>query len=179
MKNNLLDPFPSGWFSVAFSHELEKGKILSRKFMNQEVVVFRNEKGEAHALDAHCPHLGAHLGCGGVVVGDRIRCPFHNFEFDGEGHCCKTGYNTKVPKNLKANTWPLKEQNGFIFLHHNPKGESIKDLPSIETKGWTRSKFFSEKIKSHPQEIVENLLDLGHFSELHHSSFPELEKNLR
>ena len=32
-------------------------------------------------LAAHCPHMGAHLGFGGRVVGEAIRCPMHGFSF--------------------------------------------------------------------------------------------------
>src|SRR5689334_23634300 len=39
------------------------------------------------ALPIYCPHLGAHLGIGGTVVGDSIKCPFHAWRFGGDGAC--------------------------------------------------------------------------------------------
>jgi hypothetical protein len=32
-------------------------------------------------LSAHCRHLGAHIGHGGTVNGDRVVCPFHGWEW--------------------------------------------------------------------------------------------------
>ena len=56
------------------------------------LAIFRDEKGEAHVLDAYCPHLGAHIGVGGRVVGDCLQCPFHGWEFRGSD-----GKVTKIP----------------------------------------------------------------------------------
>jgi len=47
-------------------------------------VVWRGESGKSYAADAYCPHLGAHLGVGGKVSGECIKCPFHGWSFHGE-----------------------------------------------------------------------------------------------
>ena len=48
---------------------------------------YRGMSGKVHILDAFCPHLGAHLGVGGSVVEEDIRCPFHSWTFNGAGVC--------------------------------------------------------------------------------------------
>ena len=58
---------PIGWFAVAYSHDLPAGGVLPLAYFGTDLVAFRAEDGTAHVLDAHCPHLGAHLGHGGVV----------------------------------------------------------------------------------------------------------------
>ena len=92
-----LPEFPAGWFAVGFSHELARGQMLSRQCMGQQVVLFRTQSGVACAVDAYCPHLGAHFGHGGTVLGEVIRCPFHGFCFDQRGVCVATGYGAKPP----------------------------------------------------------------------------------
>ena len=59
-------PMPNGWFCVTRSHELKTGEVKSLKFCEKDVVAFRTETGVATLLDAFCPHLGAHLGEGGL-----------------------------------------------------------------------------------------------------------------
>ena len=44
------------------------------------------------SIDAFCPHLGAHLGYGGLVEESTIRCPFHAWRFDGTGACVEVPY---------------------------------------------------------------------------------------
>src|SRR5688572_14341605 len=73
-----FSPNPVGWFVVAYSDELPVRGVLPLSYFGTELVLFRDETGAAHVLDAHCPHLGAHLGHGGVVAGGSIRCPFHS-----------------------------------------------------------------------------------------------------
>ena len=75
---------PNGWFIVARSDELAPGEMRPLYAFGRDLVLFRTEGGEARLLDAHCPHLGAHLAVGGRVEGECIRCPFHGWRFDGD-----------------------------------------------------------------------------------------------
>lgn len=62
----------------------------------EELVAFRTEDGVANVTDAYCPHLGAHLGIMGRVVGDCIECPFHGWRFKGkDGSCSHVPYAAK------------------------------------------------------------------------------------
>ena len=78
-------PVPMGWYSAGYSHEFETGQVAERRFVGRDLVVWREADGTPHVVDAYCPHLGAHLGYGGCVEGDRIVCPFHHWAFDGDG----------------------------------------------------------------------------------------------
>ena len=69
-------PVPNGWFVVAESRDLEPGDVQSLYAFGRDLVLYRTEGGEAHLIDAYCPHLGAHIGAGRKVDGEGIRCPF-------------------------------------------------------------------------------------------------------
>jgi 3-ketosteroid 9alpha-monooxygenase subunit A len=60
-----LGRFPRGWFVVAFSEDLEPGQVRPARYFDRDLVIWRTGEGEARVFDAHCPHLGAHLGYGG------------------------------------------------------------------------------------------------------------------
>src|SRR5512145_2144386 len=79
--------YPNGWFRVAYSHELARAEVRPLFLLGRDLVLFRDEEGVARVLDAHCRHLGAHLGHGGKVEGGGIRCPFHAWRWNGEGVC--------------------------------------------------------------------------------------------
>ena len=107
-----LEGFPRGWFVVAWSKELEPGGVKPLSYFGTKLVLFRTEDGEAKILDAFCPHLGAHLGIGGEVVGDSIKCPFHAWEFDGAGTCTRIPYlreGAKIPPKATMRAWPVTE----------------------------------------------------------------------
>src|SRR5262245_38908340 len=82
-QENTVLPIPNGWFAVEWSKELIPGQVKSIHYFGEDLVIFRGRSGEAHVLDPYCPHLGAHLGEGGRVMGEALRCPFHGWTFDG------------------------------------------------------------------------------------------------
>ena len=62
--------YPRGWFVVAESHELGDEGVTKMRYFGRDFVLYRGASDQPHALDAYCPHLGAHLGVGGKVEGE-------------------------------------------------------------------------------------------------------------
>jgi nitrite reductase/ring-hydroxylating ferredoxin subunit len=167
---SLLPPqFPAGWFSVGFSHEIAPGRSVSRRFMGQEIVVFRTESGRLHALDAYCPHLGAHLGHGGTVEREVLRCPFHGFTFDGSGACTGTPYASGRTPAIRARNWPVCEVAGAVVIYYDPqRRQPAWELVGPEAGGcWRALRTNTWRFRGHPQETSENAIDFGHLTELH------------
>ncbi|HLW02763.1 MAG TPA: Rieske 2Fe-2S domain-containing protein [Ktedonobacterales bacterium] len=163
-----LPGFPAGWFAVGFSHELARGQMLSRQCMGQQLVLFRTQSGAACVVDAYCPHLGAHFGHGGTVLGEVIRCPFHGFCFDQRGACVATGYGTKPPPTARLRTWPLRETNGMLLVYYDhAEAEPNWEVPACDVEGWTPPHTSIWRLRSHPQETTENSVDIGHFRYVH------------
>ena len=61
-------PIPFGWYALAYSAELSLGDVKPLFYFDEHMVLFRTEAGQAHVMEAFCPHLGAHLGHGGKVA---------------------------------------------------------------------------------------------------------------
>ena len=57
------------------------GGLVVVTWRSVDQVLYRGEDGKAVVLDGYCPHLGAHLGIGGVVRNNGIVCPFHGSVF--------------------------------------------------------------------------------------------------
>ncbi len=75
---------PTGWFQVAWSHEVGVGQVHRMHYFGRDLVAWRAMSGQVTVMDAYCEHLGAHLGYGGTVVEDRIRCSFHSQPWKGQ-----------------------------------------------------------------------------------------------
>src|SRR6476660_8218491 len=102
-----LPAFPNGWFGLCYGDEVPAGGVKSVHALGRDLVAFRGEDGRVHVLDAYCVHLGAHLGHGGTVVGNTIRCPFHGWCYEGAtGRCVEVPYAKKVPPKAAVRTWP-------------------------------------------------------------------------
>lgn len=163
-------PFPSspnGWFAIAFSAELEAGSVLTRRAFGQELVVFRAEGGAPAVLEAHCPHMGAHLGHGGRVDDCAIKCPFHGLRFDRTGACVSLPHGGKPPQ-AKARAFTAIERNGIVLVWHHSRGEAPSwEPPALAGGEWSEQKTQTLKLRTHVQETAENSVDLAHFSQVH------------
>ena len=167
-------PLPNGWFQVLYSDELAVGQVVRLAYFGVELVAFRGQDGVARVLDAHCPHLGAHLGHGGVVAGNTIRCPFHAWEFDGEGRCVVIPYAKRIPPQAAIRAWLVEEKNGLVMVHYHkdglPPSFEIPDVPEYASDGWTDYFRRDWVIRNHAQELAENTVDPVHFRYVHRTA---------
>jgi phenylpropionate dioxygenase-like ring-hydroxylating dioxygenase large terminal subunit len=178
-------PIPFGWFGVAMSDEIIAGDVRTLKYFGTEFVVWRGEDGVLNAVDPYCPHLGAHLGVGGEVVGNDLRCPYHHWEFNGEGGVAKIPYSRGViaPRLQRSclKTWPIAESAGVVYVWYHPNKAAPKwdvaKLPAPTLGGeWVEGERHDWIISIHVQEITENGQDYAHFPAVHGTlSPPETE----
>ncbi len=163
-----LPSMPWGWFVVGLSHELAPGQIETVRYFDRDLVLYRTEGGEARLWPAHCPHMGAHLGFGGTVIGETLRCPFHHWRFDGRGQCIEVPGCERIPPTGKTTPWPVREHNGAIWAWHHPDGLAPDhEVDALPDEGWTAPRCIRWELRSHPQEIGENTVDIAHMKPVH------------
>ncbi|MGA8545994.1 MAG: Rieske 2Fe-2S domain-containing protein [Mycobacterium sp.] len=116
--------FPTGWFQVEWSAELEPGVVKPMRIFDQEVVLYRTENGTACVVSARCPHMGAHVGYGGQVVGESISCPFHGWEFGVDGKNCRVPWVERANPKASLESWDVHETSGFILVWYDALGRA-------------------------------------------------------
>ena len=101
-------PVPNGWFIVAEAKDLLPGEVRSLYLFGRDLVLYRTAGGVPRMVDAHCPHLGAHLGVGGKVEGECLQCPFHGWSFGEDGQCVDIPYSDSphIPSTAHARSFP-------------------------------------------------------------------------
>ena len=172
MKSERLPELINGWFVVAFSRDVPKGRVHVVRYMDQPVALFRTASGRLAAVDGYCPHLGASFENMGSVVGEELRCGAHDFRFDCQGSCTHA-YGAPLA-TVHLRTWHVREQLGAIFLwYHHEDAPPTWELPTWSEPRWGRARPSSFRIRSHPQLVVENGIDRGHFEAVHGFHAPE------
>jgi 3-ketosteroid 9alpha-monooxygenase subunit A len=169
-----LPPYPNGWYQVAYSDEIAPGQVEALHYFGKDFVVFRSENGTLSVLDAHCSHMGAHLGHGGRVCGQTIECPFHAWKFDTEGKCVEIPYAQKIPSKSPMRSWAVTEINSAIYVWFHNQGEAPQwELEAIaqfdDVENWEYFERRRWQIKSRNQEMAENSVDKAHFKYVHHT----------
>lgn len=164
-------PYPNGWFRAAYSDSLAPGEIRPLHFFGREWLLYRTEAGLARVIDPHCVHLGAHLGHGGEVVGERIRCPFHHWEFGPDGACEKIPYAKRIPPRARLGGYEVVEKNGLIFFYHDRDGGApnfeLPDVPEVGDSAWTVPEVMHWKVRASWLDMNENCVDQAHFKFIH------------
>ena len=171
-------PFPAvpdGWFSVAASADIGIGDVVPLHYLDRELVAYRGEDGNVRVFDAHCPHLGAHLGVGGRVCGDGIVCPFHGWRFDGTGQVVEVPRLERTPPRVFARTWDVRERNDRIFVWHHAQGAPPQyDVTTYRDQGeWTPWRVNTYRVRIGLQDLTENILDRSHFWTVHDMQPPD------
>jgi phenylpropionate dioxygenase-like ring-hydroxylating dioxygenase large terminal subunit len=157
---------------VAASGDVLPGQLKSLHYFGRDLVLFRSRSSGAAVFDAHCPHLGAHLGLG-TVVGDSLQCAFHGWRYDTNGVCSFIPGDRKIPAKAVTTPWPVCEANGLVMVYFDPQRREpawqFPQYPEADDPAWTgfRPGPRWPRMRTHPQEILENGMDLSHFTVLH------------
>ena len=123
---------PTGWFMVGWSADFTAGTTTPLQYLGGHQVAYRTEDGELHVLDAHCPHLGAHIGHGGKVQGDCVVCPYHGWGYGPDGVNKFIPYDDKPNVSHSLKVWPVVEKHGCVFIWHDPNGGQPRwELPDL------------------------------------------------
>ncbi len=160
--------YPKGWFVVALSEDVAPGEVVRLHYFGRDLVLYRGTSGQAFVTEAYCPHLGAHLGHGGTVQGDTLRCPFHGWKFEGDGRCAEVPYSDKIPPKARLDAFPVREMEGAVHVYFDPHGGAPPALETRDWEGWTKGRTIVwRNLKTHAQEVFENTVDTAHIGPIH------------
>jgi len=175
---------PTGWFMIGWSEEFVPGTVKAMKYLGRDLVAYRTHEGRLSVLDAHCPHMGAHLGHGGTVNGDCIECPYHGWGYGPDGVNRYIPYEDHPNPSKRLGSWPVVEQHECVYVWHDPAGgEPRWPLPSVlsafDDETADASDYYRvypelsiryEREPVHPQLPLENTGDTMHFRYVHRST---------
>jgi len=140
--------------------------------LGQDFVVFRDSEGAAHCLSNTCVHRGGSLAHG-KVRGDFIQCPYHGWEFDGEGECKRIpslGKDARIPGRTRIDNYPVEEKYGlvFAFLGDLPADERppMMEIPEFDSSEW-RPSWIKFDVPINFERSIENGLDPAHNEFVH------------
>jgi choline monooxygenase len=194
--------FATSWVAVGCTSQLqESGQALVVTVAGRSIIVVRDKAGRLHAFHNVCRHRGTRLlddGCQ-LLRSHRIRCPYHSWTYDLEGHCLGTPLfeGSEIPaeqqgafdmsgvKHFDKADYGLipaavESWAGFLFVHLNPDapplGAQLGDLParlaSYRLDEWRLARAKRYQAAANYKLIAENFMECYHLPWVH----PELVK---
>lgn len=163
---NNKDRFVRGWYWALRSNELKSKQVRAVELLGRKLAVYRGQDGVVRAVDAHCPHMGAHLA-EGRVDGSSIRCFFHDWKFDESGQC-REAPSLKSPPKACLKTWPTAEKYGMVWIFTGDKPDLpipfVPELEGLEVDSKRGNRFIKN---CHPNVVMINAIDAHHFNTVH------------
>jgi phenylpropionate dioxygenase-like ring-hydroxylating dioxygenase large terminal subunit len=156
---------PENWFIAARSDQL-RTRPLRRFILGRPLVLFRDSRRRAAALEDRCPHKQVALSMG-RVVGDSVQCPYHGMCFDAVGRC--TAQPARGPDEPMCGDrvphFPVSEQDDWIwvYLGSSPPPPAPRH-EKTSGYGW----FELHNVMQAPMELIlDNGLDCSHTGIVH------------
>ena len=174
---------PTGWFMVSWSWDLAPGDVKPMRIFSTEVVLYRTASGEAHVVDAYCPHLGAHMGHGGCVKGENLQCPWHGWQWAPDGSNAVIPFVDFTRENVTVRQWHVREHHHVIHVWHDALGRDPwwewPGVPEFEDpEGFYQPNEHPAAATAYgiinvtPFIYIENAADATHFPFVHGASEP-------
>lgn len=170
------------WYIVALPSEIQPGKLTQMTRLGDKLVFWRNSDQSLGCLADRCPHRGVSLSVG-KLVDDCVQCPFHGFEFMADGSCRlvpANGRNSDPPKSMHVQSYPVRENHGWVYLWFGDEQETYPPLPWIETINEHQFKrtVFIDSWKANYTRAIENQLDVIHLPFVHHNTIGRGSKTI-
>lgn len=139
----------------------------------QNIVLWRDKDGLAHAIEDRCPHRGARLSLG-WNLGDRLACWYHGVQVgkDGRVKLVPAVDDCSMAEEREVRSFPVTECNDAIFVFF---GEENKEPPPLRMPEEMTSDKFSRMLctshwKCNYRYAIDNVMDPMHGAYLHAQS---------
>ena len=163
----------NAWYVAAWSNEVARAPF-HRRILNEPVLMYRREGGDAVAIADRCAPRFAPLHQG-KLIGDAIECPYHGLRYDSGGVCIYSPHGDgAIPSAARLKTYPLVEKYGALWIWMGAPEAASDRFPDFSFL--TDSTSFTtvtgvSRIEANYQLITDNLMDVSHVSYLHPDSF--------
>lgn len=168
----MFESFANVWTPVTLSRRLKANRPLGVEVAGEKVVFFRGKDGAVNALLDRCPHRGVQLSLGQVKDGC-IECPFHAWQFDGEGNVCHVPLNPDAKRErLFATSVPARDVGGLLWIYTAPvkAAPSEPDVPDSLTMARAARTYLEVEWNAHWTRAMENMLDSPHVPFVHRAT---------
>ncbi|KDO67385.1 hypothetical protein CISIN_1g037348mg, partial [Citrus sinensis] len=155
------------WYPLYLTKDVPDDAPLGLTVFDQQIVLYKDGKGELRCHQDRCPHRLAKLSEGQLIDG-RLECLYHGWQFEGEGKCVKIPQlpaDAKIPRSACVRTYEVKESQGVVWVWMSQKTPPNPDkLPWFENfarPGFQDVSTIHELPYDH-SILLENLMDPAH-----------------
>jgi nitrite reductase/ring-hydroxylating ferredoxin subunit len=168
--------------------------------LGEDLILFRDTQGRPGLVHPRCVHRGSSLLYGRVDA-QGLRCCYHGWAFDVQGHCtdqpCEPDNGERLRHNVRQPWYPVEERYGLLWAYMGPPErkpllprynvfENLEAGEQLFTDDHNigSGRYFDGVVPMNWLQHFENIQDYGHFMWLHYfhsgpqfgSRYGELDK---
>jgi hypothetical protein len=158
---------PNHWYAVEHNRALAKGQVIEVKFWGTSVALYRDDQGVVHAIENRCAHRQLKLSAG-MVVGDKLVCGYHGWEYDGDGKLAKIPHDLfghKMPA-CKLRSYAVRVRYGLIWVFFGAAERATEarmpEIPELEGPDAWACVPVDFTWQAHHSMIIDNVSDFTH-----------------
>ena len=159
----------SMWHPVVAADELGSAPLAAR-LLGEDLVLWRDATGAAHAFADRCPHRGTRLSLGRVVEGGtRLECPYHGWQFAASGQCVSIPALPAFtpPASHRACAFEVCEAHGLVWVRLETSDGALPAFEAEHDPHLRKLLCGPYTVAASAPRIVENFLDMAHFGFVH------------
>lgn len=159
------------WQPVARLEDLEDGPQRA-VLLDEPLAVFLTERGEAAVVADRCAHRGALLSMG-RVCGESIQCPYHGWEWSGDGACTRVpslADQGQIPPLARIPSYPCRVHWGLVWTTLEEPLADVPDVPWFDPDEWTWGHGTPFELPVAFGLMIENFRDVSHFAFVHQNT---------
>jgi vanillate O-demethylase monooxygenase subunit len=154
---------------IAWNGELASG-TLSRRIMDEQIMLYRKQDGGLVALQDRCPHRFARLSRG-RIKDDMVVCGYHGLTFDQSGVCVANPFSATPPK-CRVKSFPVLEHHTSIWVWMgDPALANSRLLPDLSCMDLPKVRPCYAPLPADYRLLIDNILDLSHIEFAHSRTF--------
>ncbi len=161
------------WHGVALAREVDTEPVQV-SLLGREYVLWRTPDGSISAAPNGCPHRNARLSEGSIRGDGCLACPYHGWAFDPQGRCVdipSSGPDARIPPKAHLAVTNCEVRYGLVWLC---PGEPVGTLPAIPQEDDPAFRRINNPVqvwRTATTRMVDNFLDISHFSYVHRGTF--------
>ena len=159
------------WQPIATVPDLDREEVIRVRVLGENLVLYKTTRGEIGLVQERCPHRLASLAYG-IPDEEGLRCAYHGWYYNGEGHCLAQPYDdTENPNNtfkdkIQITAYSVEKLGGLVWTYMGPQPAPLLRRFEHLVREAHRS-VRTTKLPCNWLQCQENSADPAHFEWLH------------
>ena len=157
------------WHPIAASAELLKNPVKKIRILGEDLVLYRDRRGQLGLISDRCLHRYMDLRFG-IPEETGLRCPYHGWLYDATGRVLETPLepvDSHIKDHVRIRACRVEELGGLVWGYLGPEPAPLLPRWDLFAREDGFRQIVTHTLPCNWLQVMENRGDLGHGVYLH------------